>query len=222
MSHWDGGYVPEHNSHQPHVRNDCLHCAYEAGCHMAQRALGACEICWTQSWTPVRTKIECVLNHPHPGEHLRCEFCWQAQAAAQQLRDAAAALERARNEISQLQEQVDLQVSHEAFQDMKAELEKYKDELAGLLHPEFGTVWRTEAELARMKAVLQKVTEQAPRVLAAFKQHNIVFKRAPSVPVDQWGALSDGARWEHIAFSLYTNLVELATEAEWALEDMQS
>lgn len=37
-----------------------------------------CGVCWTSSWTPIppEEEKECGLNHPHEGDHARCECCW--------------------------------------------------------------------------------------------------------------------------------------------------
>ena len=38
--------------------------------------MGPCEVCWSISWVPIEDKDECVLVHPHDGEHIRCDHCW--------------------------------------------------------------------------------------------------------------------------------------------------
>lgn len=38
-----------------------------------------CHVCWTTSCEPVETEDECILEHPHEGEHLRCLCCSQTQ-----------------------------------------------------------------------------------------------------------------------------------------------
>lgn len=47
---------------------------------MNEDRLGACEVCWTNSWEPVEAEKECDASHPHEGEHVRCGYCWLHQA----------------------------------------------------------------------------------------------------------------------------------------------
>lgn len=53
-----------------------------------------CSVCWTSSQVPVPTEAECDWQHPHEGEHSRCDMCWQHEALVA-LRARVAALEEA-------------------------------------------------------------------------------------------------------------------------------
>lgn len=44
-----------------------------------------CNICWTASFVPVPGESECVLAHPHEGEHARCDICWLTEQHRQVL-----------------------------------------------------------------------------------------------------------------------------------------
>ena len=38
--------------------------------------LGACEVCWTNSWEPCDEEENCAYAHPHLGDCVRCLCCW--------------------------------------------------------------------------------------------------------------------------------------------------
>lgn len=46
------------------------------------KIIGACEVCWTNSWVPIESEKECELVHPHKTlkDHARCEYCWHLKA----------------------------------------------------------------------------------------------------------------------------------------------
>lgn len=49
-----------------------------------------CNACFTSSWEPVPDEAQCVLKHPHEGEHAQCGHC-QLYEAYRQLRDSLTA-----------------------------------------------------------------------------------------------------------------------------------
>src|SRR6266436_9040792 len=59
---------------------------------LATSRVGACDVCWTESWEPVETEAECALAHPHKTqrEHVRCGQCWLRERLATAEADLAA------------------------------------------------------------------------------------------------------------------------------------
>lgn len=79
----------------------------------------------------------------------------------------------------------------------------------------------TEEKYGALHNVAEHVVRKVPEAIARLRKHKFVFARAPSDAVQRVAELSDGERWEHLAFSLYTDIAELSQEAESALEDLR-
>lgn len=61
---------------------------------MNEDTLGACEVCWTNSWEPCEEE-ECDASHPHEGECVRCLCCWQRSYIMELSAEVAALREQA-------------------------------------------------------------------------------------------------------------------------------
>lgn len=66
--------------------------------------------------------------------------------------------------------------------------------------------------LVEAVAALERVAEQQPKTLRTLRHHNIVFD----------GPLgADPKNWEHVAFTIYTDLCEVDSIARAALESIR-
>ena len=74
-----------------------------------------------------------------------------------------------------------------------------------------------EARLAALTEALEVALRKKPEALERLRRYGYVFERAPSVAVKDLASVSDGERWEHLAFSLYSDIVEVSSTAEQAL-----
>lgn len=71
-----------------------------------------------------------------------------------------------------------------------------------------------------LKDWLTKLSEEMlPELIDLLKKHGYVFNRAPAADVAaRLDEMSDGERWEHLAFRLWTQLAEITGEARQYLE----
>jgi hypothetical protein len=72
-------------------------------------------------------------------------------------------------------------------------------------------------ENARLREALEAVIQKSEESIERLRRHGYVFQRAPSDSVQRVHELSDGERWEHMAFALYLDLGELAQRARLLL-----
>ena len=81
----------------------CVVCEHTAAAIKEALSLGnkVCGICWTSSWTPIPPEEEkdCGLNHPHEGDHARCECCWLHERLPATRRKALEEAEKRRIEV---------------------------------------------------------------------------------------------------------------------------
>lgn len=63
--------------------------------------------------------------------------------------------------------------------------------------------------LETAEVLARRVREKQSNALLRMRKHGFVFRRAPSDAVQHPETLSDGERWEHFAFALYTDIAEI-------------
>ena len=83
------------------------------------------------------------------------------------------------------------------------------------------TIERLRVALGEADALAADVEGAVKAAIKLLVKHDFVFHRAPS-DVSRIAMMSDGARWEHMAFALYTDIAELSQRAEQYREDREA